>query len=103
MDGGGPGVSGPPAAPVMRMTVPASFQPLLSRRQMFGAAIAIGTWSAVPGWSDAVAASGPVVSFHRDTPYLDATGRAEPFRPRIATDWADELDDEALIRLGFLL
>jgi hypothetical protein len=48
-------------------------------------------------------APAPVVSFHRDAPYLDPTGTGAPYRSRIATDWANELDAEALIRLGVIL
>lgn len=76
-------------------------QPEVSRRGLLAAA----------GWLVAVAGAGakfglppawaaPVVSFHADAPYLDLTGRANPLRTRIATDWADGLDIEAMLRLG---
>jgi hypothetical protein len=75
--------------------------PGMSRRELFGAVVAVGGCSALGvSFAPAFGAAAPIVSFHRDAPYVDRTGRAEPYRPRIATDWADGLDDEALIRLG---
>lgn len=82
--------------------------PELSRRQFIGASTAaagiavcgIGATQFAgqfAGWLD------PVVSFHADAPYLDRTGLAEPFQPRIATDWALGLDHEAVLRLGHTL
>ncbi len=79
-------------------------QPSLSRRQFIGVASSVGGVTLtglgslhLAGWL------APVVSFHADAPYLDQTGVAEPFRPRIAVGWIDGLDSEAILRLGHTL
>ena len=49
-------------------------------RRGFGCSIAAAsTLAALPGLAAASAA--PVVAFHMDTPYVDWTGAAEPYRP----------------------
>jgi len=76
--------------------------PALSRRGFFGAVGVLGTITVTGQAAASLLAPGPVVSFHRDAPYLDPTGTGAPYRWRIATDWADDLDEEALIRLGVI-
>jgi hypothetical protein len=78
-------------------------QPTVSRRGLLagaGAAFAVAAaglrFGLPPGWA------APVVSFHADAPYLDLTGRAEPLRARMATDWSAGLDHEAMFRLGHI-
>ena len=74
--------------------------PVLTRRELLGSGMVMAGVASLGGIGLATPAASPVVSFHRDAPYLDPTGHAPPHRPRIATDWADALDDEALFRLG---
>jgi hypothetical protein len=77
--------------------------PALSRRGFFGAVGVLGAITATGPAAASLLALVPVVSFHRDAPYLDPTGVAQPYYPRIAADWGSDLDDEALLRLGVML
>jgi hypothetical protein len=80
-----------------------SAQPTFSRRELFGAAANLGAVAAIwPAAGPVLGRRAAVVSFHSDAPYLDLTGRAPPYLPRIATDWADGQSTEALIRLGHI-
>lgn len=57
----------------------------LTRRAFAGSAAALAALAPALAARPAAAASlpggGPVVSFHMDRPYLDATGRAKPYIP----------------------
>jgi hypothetical protein len=77
--------------------------PALSRRGFFGAVGVLGAIAASGPAAASVLSPAPVVSFHRDVPYLDPTGLAPPYIARIAADWGSGLDDEALLRLGVML
>ena len=77
--------------------------PAVSRRGFFGAVGMLGAITVTGPAAASLVAPVPVVSFHRDAPYLDPTGAAPPYFPRTAADWGRELDDEALLRLGAML
>ena len=77
--------------------------PALSRRGFFGAVGVLGAITATGPAAAVLLAPGPVVSFHRDAPYLDPTGVALPYISRVAADWGNDLDEEALLRLGVTL
>ncbi len=78
--------------------------PNLTRRGVFASAGTVIALAAIGTRLEAVSGRRhPVVSLHADEPYLDLTGTDVPYRPRIASDWAASLDDEALMRLGHYL
>jgi hypothetical protein len=56
----------------------------LNRRELMGTAAAAGLAATGGGlglaWS---ASAAPVVSVHLDTPYVDAGGRGQPYRPPV--------------------
>jgi hypothetical protein len=80
-----------------------SIGPALSRRGFFGAVGVLGAITVAGPAAASLLPPAPLVSFHRDAPYLDPTGTAPLYRPRIATDWGSDLDEEALLRLGVVL
>lgn len=92
--------------PLRTMTLPVRPpQPSITRRQFIGVAGSAGGAALMAGGLGIGGAQlavwlAPVVSFHADAPYVDHTGLARPFHPRIATVWADGLDEEAVLRLG---
>ena len=68
---------------------------------MFAALGAGGAWAASPLRHDE-----PVVSFHRDEPWIDKTGLARPYRPATGCRGgapASQLGAEALHRLNCYL
>jgi hypothetical protein len=77
--------------------------PRLARRGLFAWAGALATLAAAPPLLAATWRRAPVVSLHAAEPFLDPTGTEMPYFPRIATDWAIGLNDEALARLGHLV
>lgn len=79
-------------------------QPSLSRRGLLAGAGSLAALAATGARFPAFAGSlPPVISFHADAPYLDLTGLAQPIQLRSAADWANGLDDEAILRLGLTL
>lgn len=78
--------------------------PNLTRRGVFASAGTVIALAAIGTRLEAVSGRRhPVVSLNADEPYLDLTGTDVPYRPRVASDWAASLDDEALMRLGHYL
>jgi hypothetical protein len=61
------------------------------------AALALPARAAVPS-----VRGEPVVGFHADAPWIDPTGRDQPYHPPTATGRFAP-DDESLRRLGFFL